>query len=101
MALTPENAPDEKIAELFGDELKPAIAVAKAMDRIHELMRPALNPETLANGRRNEIDLRGKNLDIRYKCHGTFRGKQMWTAWDERSYDGDESSMGAGESKED
>jgi hypothetical protein len=101
MAITPDNASDSLIARLFGDELKAAEATAKAMDRINELMRPAPNAETLANGRSNEIDLRGKDLDIRYEYHGAFRGKQHWSCWDHRSYDGEESAIGSGESKED
>jgi hypothetical protein len=47
------------------------------------------------------IDLRGRNLDVRYEFHGTFRGKQQWTAWDDKTYDGDESAIGSGDSKED
>lgn len=46
------------------------------------------------------IDLRGRNIDARYEYHGTFRGKQEWTCWDYNSYDGDESAMGSGDSKE-
>jgi hypothetical protein len=57
-----------------------------------------LNAETVANGRVNEIDLRGR--DIRYEFHGTFRGKQQWTCWDAKTYDGEESDLGSGESKE-
>lgn len=44
--------------------------------------------------------LRGRDFDPRYEFHGTYRGKQQWTCWDENSYDGDESPMGGGESKE-
>lgn len=101
MAITPENAPDELIARLFGDDLKPLEAMSKAIDRVNNLMRPALNAETLMSGRTNDlpvIDLRGR--DIRYECHGTFRGKQQWSCWDAKQYDGDESEMGFGDSKE-
>jgi hypothetical protein len=59
---------------------------------------PVLNAETLANGRVNEIDLRGR--DIRFEYHGVFRGEQQWSCWDAKSYDGDESDMGFGDSKE-
>lgn len=98
---TPNDASDEQIAKLFGDELKPLEAMAKAIDRVNELMRPALNAEMLMSGRANElpvIDLRGR--DIRYECHGSFRGKAQWACWDAKSYDGDESEMGFGDSME-
>jgi hypothetical protein len=48
----------------------------------------------------SEIDLRGRDFDPRYEFHGTFRGKQLWTCWDHNSYDGEESSLGSGDSKE-
>ncbi len=101
MALTPNNAPDSLIKELFGDDEGVAKAAAAAMDRILAKAMPglpALNAETLASGRVNEIDLRGR--DIRFEFHGTFRGKQIWLCYDANTYDGDESELGEGESKE-
>jgi hypothetical protein len=70
MAPAPELMSDTGIHKLFGDDIK------------------------------TPIDLRGKRIDPRYELHGTFRGKQQWTCWDYNSYDGDESAMGSGDSKE-
>ena len=87
---TPKQATDEQIAKLFDQELTPAMALNAALQRLHDIMH-----------KKPDIDLRGRTLDVRYEFHGTFRGKQQWTAWDDRTYDGDESSIGSGESKED
>lgn len=95
MAITPDNASDSLIARLFGDDLKAAEATAKATHRIGELMRPALNPETLANGRSNEIDLR-RRYDIQTEYHGSFRGKHHWSAIDANSYTGPDPDGGVG-----
>jgi hypothetical protein len=46
-----------------------------------------------------EIDLRNLDMDLRFELHGTFRGKQQWTCFDEKTYDGPESPLGEGESK--
>jgi hypothetical protein len=95
---TPDQASDSmitKMTELFGNDLKLAEATAKAMDRVQEAMRPALNPETLANGRSNEIDLRRK-YDIQTEYHGSFRGKHHWSAIDANSYTGPDPDSGVG-----
>lgn len=49
------------------------------------------------------IDLRNlsADVDLRYECHGYFRGKAMWSCLDANTYDCDESPLGMGESKED
>lgn len=49
-------------------------------EKIEELYRLAGNAETLF---KPEIDLRGKNLDIRYQVV-----PGGWSAWDANSYDG-------------
>jgi hypothetical protein len=106
MVPKPDLASDsliEKMSSIFGNDLKLAEATTKAMERVQEAMRPALNPETLANGRSNEIDLRRK-YDIQTEYHGSFRGKHHWSAIDANSYTGPDpdggvgSCVGAGES---
>ena len=86
MPYQPENATDEEIAALFGDTLAIEKHTAEVLDRLTKIMQP-------------EIDLRNLNgkPDIRYELHGTFRGKQQWTAWDANAYDGPESALGSGE----
>lgn len=105
---------DERAERILGPSMRAAELVARALNA-------ALNPETMFKlaptpmhktpAEINQlwdggpvlpatIDLRGKSLDIRYEFHGSFRGKQQWTCWDHNSYDGDESAMGYGESKE-
>jgi len=90
MKPTPDHCSDGTINALY-DELKPAEATAKAMDRLNEVMhKPA------------EIDLRGRKLDIRYEYHGKRAG---WSAIDFNSYDGapdsDSNHIGYGPEKED
>jgi hypothetical protein len=60
MALTPTNAPDSLIKELFGDNEGVAKAAAAAMERLLNVM-PKLNAETLANGRTNDLLVYAQN----------------------------------------
>jgi hypothetical protein len=87
---SPEQASDTLISQLFEDELKIATALQAALDQIDNVMHKP-----------HEIDLRGKNLDIRYEYHGSFRGVDHWSCWDARNYTGVDSPMGEGESKQD
>jgi hypothetical protein len=71
---TPSHCSDETINELFDGELAIHVAMSKAIDRVNELMRPAipkLNAETIANGRVNEIEVYAgfdKNGHMTTKC---------------------------------
>src|SRR5688572_12416985 len=57
----PKEASDEAIHALFGDDFRAEKAMAAAIDRVNELMRPALNAETVMSGRTNDLLVYAQN----------------------------------------
>ena len=104
---TPKDASDTFIDRLFdllkevthehAEQLKADPTLAARLDADPELQ--SVHADKLLE-KAKEIDLRERDLDVRYDYHGTFRGKQQWTAWDAKTYDGT-NEIGHGESKED
>jgi len=78
MALTPENASDSLINKLSESEAD-ALAHARIAADLERATRLLGNPETVLS----DIDLRGKNLDVRYEVV-----PGGWCAWDANTYDG-------------
>lgn len=67
----PGLASDSAIHRLFGDDFASLRATAAAIDRVNELMRPALNAETIFSARRRKMiyDRIPVGHDIGYRCY--------------------------------
>lgn len=88
MALTPGNAPPELIDKLSEAEAAD-LAHEKIVSDYQRALRMLGNPETVLTPK-PEIDLRGKDLDVRYQL---VQGG--WCAWDANRYDGAPDASGA------
>jgi hypothetical protein len=107
------DGPLTKLMRSLGVEsdLAPLASVKRITERPETLFKMTPSPQQMSPAQINQlweggpvlpstIDLRNRDLDVRYECHGSFRGKQQWTAWDHNSYDGASSPLGEGDSKE-
>lgn len=88
-----------EVKAMIDDGLIPRSAESLAQERLASDLKRATDHIQ----RLHEIDLRGKNLDIRYEYVGKREGG--WSCWDANSYDGtsdgDSNHIGYGPEKED
>jgi hypothetical protein len=81
------------INRLWDGDLDVRKAAAAEVDR-QLAMRPTLNAETLANGRRNEINLQKRAYDFKYDYHSAAPREQQVSVIDLNTYDGAPDSEG-------